>query len=246
MCLIFGEEIWKRFCGNPLRGRWSDQGLSGRPILDLDLDPRKHFQEGEPLLHQQCHEQWAPHLKLDANFTDKFMETKFSQEKYALLGNFHQIPPEYLNICPTFFHSFSFCGICLWTDFKQEYAIYCRYLFQTWSGAVSVLSYSLLTVSGVPGVCWPPGPAWKEFKSAFEVKAGLVILRQRCNLETGHAQTNPPCDPAGRGWEASRWKLVDPHAYLEQVGALHRPRGHCYLALMILWGPLRLVSGPRC
>ena len=56
MCLIFGEEIWKRFCGNPLRGRWSDQGLSGRRILDLDLDPRKHFQEGEPLLHQQCHE----------------------------------------------------------------------------------------------------------------------------------------------------------------------------------------------
>ena len=36
------------------------------------------------------------------------METKFSQEKYALLGNFHQIPPEYLNICTTFFHSFSF------------------------------------------------------------------------------------------------------------------------------------------
>jgi len=55
-----------------------------------------------------------------------------------------------------------------------------------------------------------------------------------------------PCDPAGRGWEASRWKLGDPHAYLEQVGALHHPRGHCYLALMILWGPLRLVSGPRC
>ena len=86
-------------------------GSEWPPYLGLGLGPTKAFPGGGTAAAPTV--PWAPNLKLDANFTDKFMETKFSQEKYALLGNFHQIPPEYLNICTTFFHSFSFCGICL-------------------------------------------------------------------------------------------------------------------------------------
>ena len=193
----------------------------------------------------RCCTSSAMSTTLDANFTDKFMETKFSEEKYYFTIFTKYRPNIWIHAPPSFTHShfvaFVFEQISSW-NLQHIADIFSKLdLVQFLS-----LSNSLLTVSGVPGVCWPPGPAWKEFKSAFEVKAGLVTLRQGCNLETGHAQTNPPCDPAGRGWEVSRWKLGDPHAYLEQVGALHRPRGHCYLAPMILWGPLRLVSGPRC
>ena len=58
--LIFGEEIWKRFRGNPLRGRWSDQGLSGRCILDSTA--WKHFWPEREILAPLL--PWAPDLKL--------------------------------------------------------------------------------------------------------------------------------------------------------------------------------------
>ena len=82
------------------------------------------------------------------------METKFSQEKYALLGNFHQIPPEYLNAYapPSFTHSHFVAFV-----FEQISNRNMRHIADIFSKLDVVqfpsLSNSLLTVSGVPGVC---------------------------------------------------------------------------------------------
>ena len=96
----FWGEIWKRFRGNPLRGRWSDHGLSGRCILDSAA--WKHFwperERGRGRGRDQCP---LSSLKLplpgaaDLIFSTNcfFIEKNFSQGLAAVKDiYFHQIP----------------------------------------------------------------------------------------------------------------------------------------------------------